>query len=96
MAIAAQEDALTGLGSDDLKRARNPPSRKAEGLLRRIEMMEMKRRGVSVITADHALATSLLDQDSLHLATAPLNGLNATPLAPILRPMPAHELGPTV
>ena len=96
MAITAQQNAFSGLGSKDVDGASDAAAGKAERLLRWVDVMEMKRAGVAAVPADHTLSASLLDENSLHLPTAPLNGLDSAALAPPLGLITQHELRPPV
>jgi hypothetical protein len=82
VAITAQQNAFPGLGSKDVDGASDAAAGKAKRLLRRVDVMEMKRARVPTVAADHTLSARLLDKGSLYLPAAPLNGLNSATLAP--------------
>jgi hypothetical protein len=75
MAIRAQKDALARLGPQRLKRERHALGVDRVPLLRRLDLMEMKR--------SHARTASLLDEDRLHSSASAGYGFRSAPLAPV-------------
>jgi hypothetical protein len=77
MTVRAQEHALRRLGAAPLQRSRDAAQGQPEGLLLRINVMEVQSGGGSIVAAQLTPPTRLLDEDLLH-ASAPIRNPLAT------------------
>jgi len=82
VAVRAHERAFAGLLASLGQRPREPGVGQREALAPRLEVMELERSHVPVVSAERAAATGLRDQDLLHPPTAQRHRLRAAPQAP--------------
>jgi len=96
MAIRAQKHTLPCLGAQRIDRQRDALSAEVQSLLKRVEMVELKRTGVAVIAADAAATAGILDENRLHLSTSPRDCLCTTASAAVVAAAFENEIGRTV
>jgi hypothetical protein len=87
VAIGAEQDAFAGLGSELGNAPRRATEADDEGLLTRVQMMELECADVPVVAAYRTTATGFLDEDALNAPaplTDPLDGTGGTPVVVLL------------
>jgi hypothetical protein len=74
MTVCAKQDALPRFGSCLIKRSGQPTHAQPESFLGGIDVVELKRRNVAVVAAQHATPASFGNKDRLYLASSSGDG----------------------
>ena len=75
VAVATDEEALLGLRTRLLQRARDATVTKRERLLGRIDVMKMQSADATIVAAEKARSTGLRHEDLLYASTAASDSL---------------------
>ncbi len=96
MAVRAQQHALARLRPCPLQGPRHAAMAQRKSLLRRVNVMEVKRGHTAVVSAQPARSTGLLDEDLLDPSTTARHGIRATLRASIAASAAPQESRPSV
>jgi hypothetical protein len=92
MAIRAQKGAFACLGAGRLDRPRYTALRQAEGLLARLQVVELESRYAAVIATDHAATAGLGDEHVFDPPTPPRHRVAPTLKAAVATGVVAQDV----